>query len=244
MRQLNLFTLFVLLISMGSVGFAKSKVLLVISELDHRGIKELGPLYEQIESLSWKIPSQSALLPKIYSKMDLLKDSAATVEGAKEFILRYVADADVDQIDVILGVHGRPDKLAFYDGSVNVSEWTRAMRDSITRVVGLEALGKLGMLYNLSCYGSSHISAFQSLGFKVVIGSRKVNANAEFEYPWVLKGMSLGLSVAEAFRRPNSSRWLNLADGPVRWLGQTQNNFLKETDSFKELGGNLNYKIY
>lgn len=246
MKKHGLFksTLFVLLISICSLGLAKGRTLLVISELDHRGIKELAPLYEKLEFLAWTVPSTSVLLPQIYNKMDLLRDSSATIEGARDFIVKAVADAGTDQVDVILGVHGLPGRVAFYDGAADVADWTLLIKYSILKEVGPRGILKLGMLYNLSCYGSSHISAFRDLGFKVVIGSRGVNANAELEYPWVLDSMSKGNSVAQAFQKPNSKRWLDIADGPVRWLGRKQKNFLKDTDSFKDMDGNSNYRMY
>lgn len=222
---------------------AGKRVLVVVTELDYHGVKELAPLYQKIEALSWELPSQSFLLAQIYDQMSLLRNHDATADGIKEFLLRALRDSSVQNIDVIIGVHGLPGRLTFFDGAVRVKDWTQALKGAIKKELGDRAFAKLGMLYNLSCYGDSHSHDFLDLGFKVVIGSRKVNANAEIEYPWVLGQLALGDTVEEAFQMPNSQSWLRLADGPIRWLGRKQRNFLVETDSFKLIGGQGDYRI-
>ncbi len=226
------------------MAWTKSRALLVISELDHRGLKELAPLYEKIEDLAWRVPSQLALMRSVYSQMVLLRDQDATIEGAQLKLVAMVQDKTIDQVDVILGVHGLPDKIAFYDGSLLVSEWVRALKRKILAINGeINQFEKLGFLYNLSCFGMSHIQSFLDLGFKVVVGSRKVNANAEVEYPWVLENLAMGFDVASAFRVPNSPKWIKMADGPIRWIGRKQGNFLEEVDSYKMIGGQNHYRI-
>ena len=81
------------------------------------------------------------------------------------------------------------------------------------------------------------------MGFKAVVGSRKVNANAEVEYGGALKALARGKNVESAFARSNSDFWLDVADGPLRWLGLQQDNFLKEVDSFKVIGGQSDYAL-
>lgn len=227
-----------------AVAQAKGRGLLVISELDERGVKELSPLYRTLEKLTWSIPSQMPLLNNIYLQQKLLTGADASVEGSQEFIIQMLRDSQIDQVDLILGVHGLPDKLAFSDGSIGVVQWVAGIRGKLllSNDEG-PLLNKLGLLYNLSCYGASHIQPFLDLGFQAVVGSRSVNANAELEYPWVLQMLGTGSSVEEAFKQPNSAGWLKFADGPVRWLGRKQNSFLKETDSYKVIGGNGNYSL-
>jgi hypothetical protein len=239
-----LLAMIILVQGVSSLAYSEQKrVLLVISELDHRGVQELAPLYRKIEDIAFVLPSQSYFISRVYSRILALRDQEVTIEGTKEFLLRTLSDESVDVVDVILGVHGRPDRLTFYDGSVNVSEWIEAFRSLVIRDAGEAGLAKLGLLYNLSCYGSSHIKSFLNLGFKTAVGSRKVNANAELEYPWVLQGLALGQTVESAFGRPNSKNWLKYADGPLRWLGKKLGNFLKETDSYKVIGGEAQYRI-
>ena len=239
--------LWILFVFMGATAFAKGRALVVISELDHRGVKELSVLYRQLETLAWKIPQESLLLSQTYQSMHHLKNQKATAQGSIDFIAQLIKKKSVEVVDVVLAVHGLPGKLAFYDQTVSVSDWAQALKEGVKREghpLGLgEETSKLGLLYNLSCYGESHIPSFLDAGFKVAIGSRKVNANSELEYPWVLHSLAMGRTVASSFHRPNSSDWLQLADGPIVWLGKKQDSFLKDTDSYKVIGGQSNYRI-
>lgn len=225
-------------------SLAINRALLVISELDQQGVKELSGLYRTIESLTWKIPYQSTMVNRVYSQMHLLSNRHVTVKGLQSALSDLIKDKSVDVVDVILAVHGSPEKLSFYDQTIKVSELASSFKSHIRNELGQATTAKLGLLYNLSCYGVTHIPAFLDMGFKSVVGSRKVNANAELEYPWVLQSLALGRTVAASFRAPNSARWLKVADGPIRWLGHQQKNFLRETDSYKIIGGEANYRIH
>lgn len=225
------------------VGQAKTRALLVVSELDFRGAPELASIYLPLEVLTWKIPSQSIVINNLYQNMFYLRNERARVQEINQKLIELIRNKSVDVIDMIVAVHGSPGALSFYDQTIKVKDWTAQFKDQLERELGSTDSSKLGFLYNLSCYGSTHIDAFLAMGFETVVGSRKVNANAEMEYPWVLQSLALGNSVASAFYVPNSKVWLKMADGPVRWLGRSQNNFLKETDSYKMIGGNRNLRI-
>ncbi len=224
-------------------GFAKGRALVVISELDHRGVEELAPIYKQLELMAWTVPSKLTSIKSVYEQKILVRNQEATSLGVQEALIRVLADPKINTVDVILGVHGLPGKIAFYDGSIKVTEWAGSLKEKVESSLGDKFLEKLGLMYNLSCFGESHNAALLDLGFKVVAGSRQVNANAEVEYPFVLELLSKGVSVGMAFSIPNSESWLNFADGPIRWLGEKQNNFMKETDSFKVISGDSNYRI-
>jgi hypothetical protein len=223
---------------------AKGRALLVVSELDERGVKELRPLYKALENVTWSLPSKIPLLNKIYFEKKLLTGKEASVEGSQEYLVKMLQDSKIETLDLILGVHGLPDKIAFRDGIIEATKWVEGIKIKLQmQGVDQKVLNKLGLLYNLSCYGVSHNVPFLNLGFQVVVGSRSVNANAELEYPWVLEMLALGYTVEDAFYQPNSEDWLRLADGPIGWLGRKQNSFLQETDSYKVISGNLDYTI-
>jgi len=226
------------------VAQAKGRALLIISELDARGVKELRPLYKGLEKLTWSIPSRMPLIDQIYFQQKLVTGIEASIEESQNSLIQMLRNPEIENLDLILGVHGLPDKIAFSDGSIETKTWVDSVKSKLNMngdEIGL--LKKLGFLYNLSCYGASHITSFLELGFQTVVGSRSVNANAEVEYPWVLQMLTLGSTVQAAFSKPNSDDWLNFADGPIRWLGRRQNSFLQETDSYKIIGGNTNYSI-
>lgn len=237
------------------------RALLVVSELDHRGVPELGFLYRKIEALAWALPSQIQSIQSLYFKQKLIANEQATSAGVQSAIREMLLDPEVEVLDVILGVHGRNEILSFYDGAVGVEEWVSQLKQQLAEDTENPHAGpdvfdlsrkdgnsnflgkKLGLLYNLSCYGATHLSAFLKLGFQSAIGSRKVNANAELEYPWVLKALAAGYSVKEALQLPNSPQWLRVLDAPLRGFGKIQDNFLKDVDSFKEIGGQAQYRL-
>lgn len=232
----------------GKSTIEKAKVgraLLVISELDQRGVKELRPIYKTLESLAWSIPTQMPTLSSVYTHFKLVRDQRATIEGSQKALVSLLENPTVSHVDVVLGVHGLINKIYFIDGPIEAEQWVEGVKSKLSGDPSsqLKALSKLGLLYNLSCYGSSHSKAFLNLGFQVVVGSRSVNANAELEYPWVFHWLSLGYSIKSAFAQPNSREWLYIADAPLRWLGQQQNSFLQETNSFKVIKGKKNYTI-
>lgn len=226
-----------------STAQSKGRGLLIVSELDQGGVKELASLYKTLERLTWSIPSKMPLLEEIYLQQKLLTGKGASIEGSQGFLMQMLRDPHIDQVDLILGIHGLPDKLAFSDGTIEVAQWVEELKSKLHSSGEGSLLNKLGLLYNLSCYGASHINSFLDLGFQVVVGSRSVNANAELEYPWVLQMLATGSSVEVAFSQPNSRGWLKFADGPIRWLGRKQNSFLKDTDSYKVIGGNRDYTL-
>lgn len=241
----HFYSTFVLLLTLFSynLGVCGDRALVVITELDHRGMKELAPLYKQLEKLTWSIPRKMPSLRNIYKNMTAIRNENATKESVQDKLIQILSNPKIEAVDVILGVHGLPGRLSFYDGSIDIFEWISQFKEKAQTKLNKNELEKLGFLYNLSCYGESHNEAFLQLGFKSVIGSRLVNANAELEYPWALYWLSIGFSVEASFKMPNSEEWLKYADGPVRWLGKKQNNFMKNTDSFKVIAGNLDYQI-
>lgn len=241
--KLKLLILFIASFCFATLAHSKNRSLLIVSELDQRGVKELASLYKTLEKLTWSIPSKMPLIDSIYLQQKLLTGKGASIEGSQGVLIRILRDPQIDQVDLILGVHGLPNKLAFSDGVIEVDRWVEELKSKLLTNGEGALLNKLGLLYNLSCYGASHIPSFLGLGFQVVVGSRSVNANAELEYPWVLQMLATGASVESAFSQPNSDGWLNFADGPVRWIGRKQNSFLKDTDSYKVIGGNGNYKL-
>jgi hypothetical protein len=240
----RLFILVPMLLLVNFKLMAGEKALLVITELDHHGVSELESLYRKLEVLAWKVPSETPAILENYAVRRLLQNEQATVQGIGDLLVETLADAQIDKVDMVLAVHGMPGTLTFYDGKIRVENLASDLTDRIHRELGESVLGKLGFIYNLSRYGESHNSSFLKMGFQVAIGSRKVNANAELEYPWVLRVLGAGKTIDQAFTKPNSPGWLKTADGPVRWLGQKQNNFLKDTDSYKIISGDRQYKIY
>lgn len=247
LKQVILF--FFVLLQTPAVWSAE-RILFIVSELDHRGAPELGPLYRKIEDMSVAIPARIPRLAEIYSKIFYLRDEDVTENGVRRALVEIVSDPQVDSLDMILGVHGRPSILSFYDGPTDVKEWISKIKgDMVQRPQAggsldpLVNLKKLGLLYNLSCFGVTHSEDFIDLGFKAVVGSRSVNANAEFEYPWVLAALAQGYSLDEAFRKPNSDSWLRWSDEPLRILGRKLDTFLKDVDSFKEIVGNRKWEM-
>ncbi len=214
------------------------RVLLIISDLQTHGVNELQGLYKIIENLAAKLPKKH--LTDKYKTIIVLKKEMARLDSFTAQLHQLALDESIKAIDVIVGLHGNKNKIYFVDKAYTSQEIkTSMLNESNYTPTQLDLLKqKLRLMYNLSCYGESLNQTFFDIGFDVSVGSIKVNANAEIEYGHVLKKWSNNQTLNDAFLYPNSQQMLKIADEPLRAIGETFNNFLKETDSTKYFLGN------
>lgn len=222
----------------------RDRVLVVVTELDTHGFPELRPMYSALEELT-KITAEGLLGHK-YDKVEIIADREATLPEFKRKIQEIVRDQDVKVVDVILSLHGLPNKLAFEDRTWKMEDMVeefKSVSNIEDRVARILMRKKLRMLYNLSCYGSSHRQAFMDIGFKTVNGSLGVNANSEVEFVPALIAWRSGATFKDSFMASNNDIALAAADEPVKAVGRLMNNALKETNSRKAFSGNFDLKI-
>lgn len=227
----------------------ESRVLVVVSELDSRGARELEPLYAALEHLTQFMVH--GLLGDKYQRIEVLANRDATFANFKSTLRDIALEPEVQAIDVILSLHGNPGELAFDDQTwdTGTMETRFLMAPTIRdRFIVQRMKKKLRMLYNLSCFGSSHRQNFINMGFDVVNGSINVNANSEVEYAPALLAWKVGVGFKDSFIASNNDAALLAADAPIRAIGTLQNNSLKNTNSRKVFsaasGASVNLTIH
>lgn len=218
------------------------RVLVVVSELDSGSAPELRGLYQTLERLTET--TTQGILGSEYSAVHYLKNGRATPAAMGNLLRSLSRNANILAIDTILSVHGSPGVLHFADGAHNMAAVERAIvpagmseseRSTLKR--------KLRVMYNLSCYGRSHNRTFFDLGYDIVAGSNRINANSEVEFVPVLTNLRFGGKFVDGFAPSNTAPALTLADGPIRAVGQLSGNSLADTDSKKFFTGFSSVKI-
>ncbi len=220
----------------------ENRVLLVIAELDARGIPAYQKIYKGIEDIAFLIPATFVNYGNTYREIHVLNNNNATAENFRNKLNELVEDKNTSTIDVIMSLHGRKQGLSFVDGSYSLEELRKILiyDNQINQTL---YKNKLRLIYNLSCYGHYHSNLFLEMGFKTAIGSLAVNANGELEYPSFISRWSRGLSVQSSLAFAMQQAVLKLIDLPIKLLGLSQNNFLKNVNSKKIISGDSKIKI-
>jgi hypothetical protein len=216
---------------------AKERALIVISELDSSGIRELQPLYTTLEHLTQIAVHR--VLGEEYAEIEMLANNDATFDNFQKSISNLAGKGHIKAIDVILSLHGLKNYLVFKNRTMSVSEMEQRFLSSATEI----EKKKLRIMYNLSCWGESHNASFIRMGFVASTGSVGVNANSEVEFIPALRAWRSGLSFQNAFAASNNWLALRVADEPVKFAGRRANNILRFTDSKKIFSGNTRIKI-
>lgn len=218
---------------------AENRALVIVTDLDTHGFPALAPLYSTLESLGAGIP-RLPIIRGAYREIHTLRDSSATLASWRTMIYGLAARKEIQAIDTILMLHGLPNELAFFDDSYSMTDVAQALTRDLApgdRLRRKMAEKKLRLLYNTSCFGSSHRNEFMSVGFATVIGSVGVNANSELEFPQFIAAWVAGQTVAVALAPSNTPVALALTDSAIRDLGIRMDNILQQTNSEKRVSG-------
>ena len=223
----------------------QNRALVLVSELDTHGAEDLADMYRALENATRSIAP--TFLRDDYGIIVNLNDNMATAANFVVTLRNLAARSDIQAIDVILSLHGKTDKVWFKEGRVRVS----TLKDNLltTRNHNEEILvntmkRKLRLMYNLSCYGESATDEFIDMGFDTAIGSKKVNANAEVEFPSVLGSWQFGARIDQALLPTNNDAAIAAHDGPLRLAGQVSGReMLIEVDSQKIIAGSKSLTI-
>ncbi len=139
-------------------------------------------------------------------------------------------------VDLILMVHGEPDRLVLSDGHGAASDVS--IFDLAAKLAGNEQLaGRLRLCYSTACFGFSHAQALLGAGFRAVIGARGVNANSATELPLLLRAWASGEHIGDALERADDPVLRDIADALARLAG------FDEVDSMKMLLGDRTLTI-
>jgi hypothetical protein len=132
----------------------------------------------------------------------------------------------IKAVDVFVFLHGEPNKLWFYEGSVSSDQLGKDILAAATR-------GKLRFAYNTACFGATHLQNFLNAGFTEAVGAIAINSNAATEYPVLLEFMSLG----QAFSLGISAG--NVPQSNETWDAIARASGLSPVNSQKNIGGEL-----
>jgi hypothetical protein len=175
------------------------RALLIVNCLAEHGDSRFRRLYEYIETAGIVVAKR--YLHRSYGLITTLKDKEATRQAFLLRIQSLAANRDFAAVDLFLELHGEKGRVHFFDQWVSSDVLGKQLRE-------IHGNARLRLVYNTSCYGNSHSPALIYGGFKVSVGSLKVNANAATEYPafcrlWSDHGLGHkgGLTVENALRR-------------------------------------------
>lgn len=220
---------FTILLLIPLMGFSKTNLpknrslLAVVNLLDHASKHKWLYRFED-KSASKMITRKSK---KNYENLVVLTKSEATVEN---FLLqlKMLSEKNPDnQIDVIFYIHGHaphsPGGAALcFAGKpcLPVEELSQMIRETVES-------SKLGFLYSDACWGSTHLEAMMSAGFKVAAGTAKIDANHTSDLRRFLKWWNKGISFQDSIDFANRNPMTRIKD-----------SFLaKDADSFKIVMG-------
>lgn len=152
----------------------QQRALVVITNLDAQNWEWL---YEFLSASGDALAN--SILNDNYAIIKRLRGNNATLDRFIDALQDLGSKPEIKKIDVIINLHGRPNKLQFDDGAFS-------MNTIKTRIIGLNIGSKLRMLYSTACFGAGHAVKFVEAGFDVAAGAVGVNANSAVEYPVVL----------------------------------------------------------
>jgi hypothetical protein len=222
-----------------------TRALVIVSELDTHGSADSRDLYRALESATRHITPQ--ILGDDYGHIVRLYDKDATATKFVATLRDLASRMDIFAIDVVLSLHGSPNVLWFKEGAVGIEDLKENLltaRTESERQFVRRLKRKLRLMYNLSCYGKSVNAEFIEMGFDTSIGSRKVNANAEVEFPSVLSAWQLGIGIDAALFPTNNDASIAAHDGPLVLTGQLSGNqMLQQVNSQKVVSGRTRLTI-
>jgi hypothetical protein len=204
------------------------RTLLIVNCLAEHGDSRFRRLYEYIEAAGIVVAKR--YLHRSYGSITTLKDREATWPAFMSCMQNLVANRNITAVDLFLELHGENGRVHFFDQWVSSNTLGKQLRET-------KGNERLRLVYNTSCYGNSHSPALIDGGFKVSVGSLKVNANAATEYPAFCRlwsdhglGRKRGLTVENALRR---------ADRNLSRLVQDRvtSRYFKNVDSRKIIQG-------
>ncbi len=196
--------------------------LVVVSSLETFGNPKYVWLYQFLNASTISLAQTS--LGNSYQSVSVLPETSAKKSTFVTLLANLTNQASTSAVDVILSLHGSTNTLWFYDGSMSTGTLQQQLSNIPKR-------GKLRLMYNLACYGSTHSNEFTASGFRTAIGSRKTNASSASEYPVFLARWKLGHPVNSTIALTNADPALKAADMAAGSMG------FADADSYKLISG-------
>ncbi|HEX9000679.1 MAG TPA: hypothetical protein VGB07_12310, partial [Blastocatellia bacterium] len=131
------------------------RVLLVVNQLTQGVPQDQRRLYNFIESSGRG--TVNSILEDDYSDLVKLYDQSATKDGLLSALQRIGSQTSVQAIDLILMLHGSPERLYFHNGVYQAATLA-------AEIAALSLRAKLRLVYSTACYGASHTDDFLRAG--------------------------------------------------------------------------------
>ena len=215
----------------GPVVVRSQRALVVVNNTVAGGRADLRELYRFIEAAGDVVAR--ALCGPVYADVRSLNGGDATLAALVATLHTLAARPELCAIDLVLNMHGSPGTLHFH-GTPGVA--VDQVRQELQAAGGVA--GKLRLVYNTSCYGTTHAAALLQAGFDTAIGGRQVVANSATEYPAFLAAWAGGAPVGLAMEAANAPPLRE----PMDRYASEQLHF-PNVDSRKDVSGRANLTI-
>jgi hypothetical protein len=182
-----------------------------------------APLYQFLES-SAPIVLRTEL-GLAYREVRELSGNSATVSQLVSTLGALQANAAIKAIDVVISLHGQPDRLCFVGSPAcqRVEEIADQIADARTQqcqkngqrdlACERDAQRKLRVVYSAACYGASHIKFWTGrAGFAAAAGAEGVHTDSAASFPTFLTTWRSGYSFSETVARANRADGRRLYD--------------------------------
>lgn len=216
----------------GPVLAREQRALVVVNNTVAGGRQDLRALYAFIEAAGDAVAR--GLCGPVYGQIRSLNGADASLPALLDTLRALAGRAELCAIDLVLNMHGSPDTMYFHGAAGGVA--ASAVGRQMAALPGLR--DKLRLLYNTSCYGSTHSAAMLQAGFDTAIGGRKVVANSATEYPAFLAAWAGGMPVGLAIEAANAAPLRE----PMDRYAEQQLHF-QDVDSRKLLSGDAGLTI-
>jgi hypothetical protein len=164
-----------------------------------------------------------------YNKFVILSGHNADSQDFVSALKSMAAEPKIDEIDVIMHMHGSPNQTHFND--------TKSSNELQSEIQKLRIGAKLRMFYTTACYGSTHAEDMIGAGFSCAAGAVGVNANSAVEYPEFLTLWSTGTSFRECIEKSRNRNLSKPFETKAAKMG------FNDVNSDKKVYGNGNLKI-
>lgn len=181
----------------------------------------------------------TTLTPR-YRKVHVVEGSAATREALWKKLDQVSRNGDIWAVDLIFVGHGLDAGVQFTDQTVAMS----VVRDDILQVPSYYRK-KLRVVFDTSCYSSSHRAYWIGAGFKSASGSRRIYADSIASYPAFLMAWASNGTFYDSVQAANAA-------DPARLIDQAAKQVLLswgyskwwDVDSYRLVSGSYGMRIY
>ncbi|MCU0866714.1 MAG: hypothetical protein MUC36_23265 [Planctomycetes bacterium] len=196
-------------------------------------------LYEFIEVSSQGVAA--TILGPQYRRIHVLRGAEATLTGFKNALRSAASTAGVEAVDVLLNSHGLTDGIEFDDGVHKAAAIHAELSD-----LSADVRGKLRAMFSTACFGASHLSTWNSIGFTAAIGSVGIYADSAVSFAPMLARWAGEGSLADAVAVANAADVGNAMDELARaYYSATQRQTLADqVDSTRRVVGEASIRIH